>query len=186
MRHFSAHYPLYCNCPGFQKPHYLNLRLQIAVIVVADIKDSTSAVASGKDKEVNMAAYGSNGGFWCATQVYITNSGKRISVAETHPIGHSLSDIRISSKGFEQEFNRTFRNIDPIKEVLIAGLDHDGFDELYIVTVSAGLGSYGSVIGIASIRDERLSMIYFPQIELDDPVFEGWTQTWSPPGESAR
>ena len=94
--------------------------------------------------------------------------------AETHPIGHSLSDIRISSKGFEQEFNRTFRNIDPIKEVLIAGLDHDGFDELYIVTVSAGLGSYGSVIGIASIQDERLSMIYFPQIELDDPVFEGY------------
>lgn len=107
-------------------------------------------------------------------QKYETKSGKWISIVEIHPVGRSLSSIRISSEGFEYEFNETVKDTDPIKEVFVADLDGNGFDELYIFTVSAGSGSYGKVIGIASNKDKSMSMILFPQIEKGDPIFEGY------------
>lgn len=105
---------------------------------------------------------------------YETKSGKRIRITETHPVGRSLSNIRISSEGFKYEFDETFVDADPIADVFVADLDGNGFDELYIVTVSAGSGSYGKVIGIASNKDKSMSMIYFPEIEQSDPIFRGY------------
>lgn len=109
-----------------------------------------------------------------STEIYKTRSGKTISITETHPVGLSLSNIRISSEGFEHEFDETFKDADPIKDVFVADLDDDGFDEIYIITVSAGSGSYGNVVGIASNRDKSMSMVNFPGIEPGSPVFDGY------------
>ncbi len=58
-----------------------------------------------------------------------------------------------------------FTDVEPINKVLIGDLDANGFDELYIITTSAGSGSYGNVIAIASLSDKSLSQITVPVVE---------------------
>jgi hypothetical protein len=105
---------------------------------------------------------------------YRTKTGKTIIISETHPVGRSLSTIRISTKGFEHNYAEVFENKDPISDVFVADLDGNGFDEIYIITTSAGSGSYGTVLGFASNRDKSLSMINFPEIREGDENFEGY------------
>ena len=56
----------------------------------------------------------------------------------------------------------------------MADLDGNGFDEIYIITISAGSGSYGTVLGFASNKDKSLSMIHFPEMQAGDENFEGY------------
>ena len=49
-----------------------------------------------------------------------------------------------------------------------------GFDEIYIITTSAGSGSYGAVLGFASNKDKSPSMINFPEIQERDNNFKGY------------
>jgi hypothetical protein len=109
-----------------------------------------------------------------ASKEYRTRTGKTIIVTETHPVGRSLSTIRITTKGFEHNYAETFEDRDPISDVFVADLDGNGFDEIYIITTSAGSGSYGTVLGFASNKDESLSMIHFPEIREGDENFEGY------------
>jgi hypothetical protein len=82
-----------------------------------------------------------------APKAYKTKTGKTIIISETHPVGRSLSTIEISTKGFEHNYADTFEDKDPISDVFVADLDGNGFDEIYIITTSAGSGSYGTVLG---------------------------------------
>ena len=109
-----------------------------------------------------------------STHEYLTRSGKAILITESHPVGQSLSDITIKSSGFEHNLTETFNDLDPIKNVHVADLDKNGFDEFYIITISSGSGSYGSIIAFASNRDKSLSMIHFPEIEEGDERFTGY------------
>ena len=109
-----------------------------------------------------------------APKEYRTKTGKTIILSETHPVGQSLSTIEISTKGFEYDDAQTYEDRDPISNVLVADLDGNGFDEIYIITTSAGSGSYGTVLGFASNKDKSLSMINFPQIEENDVNFKGY------------
>lgn len=95
-------------------------------------------------------------------------------VTESHPVGQSLSDITVESSGFEHNLDETLNDLDPIKNVHIADLDNNGFDEIYIITVSSGSGSYGNVIGFASNKDKSLSMIHFPLSQEEDELFAGY------------
>ena len=97
-----------------------------------------------------------------------------IHITETHPVGQSLSNVRVSTDGFQHELDQTIEDADPVKEVLVADLDNNGFDEIYIVTVAAGSGSYGNVLGFASNRDLSLSMINFPEVAQGEPAFKGY------------
>ena len=109
-----------------------------------------------------------------ASKVYKTKTGKTIIITETHPVGQSLSTIKISTEGFEHNYLEIYEDRDPISGVLIADLDSNGFDEIYIITTSAGTGSYGTVFGLASNKDKSLSMINFPEIQEGDRNFEGY------------
>lgn len=115
----------------------------------------------------------STGADW-VTHEYATRSGKSLFITESHPAGQSLSDITLQSSGFEHELSETLRDRDPIKNIHVADLNGDGFDEFYIITVSAGSGSYGTVIGLASNRDKSLSIIHFPEIQEGDARFDGY------------
>lgn len=64
--------------------------------------------------------------------------------------------------------------MDPISDVFVADLDGSSFDEIYIITTSAGSGSYGTVLGFASNKDKSLSMINFPEIQEGDRNIEGY------------
>ena len=103
-----------------------------------------------------------------------TKTGKRIIISETHPVGQSLSTIVISTKDFERNFVEIYEDRNPISDVLIADLDSNGFDEIYIITTSVGTGSYGTVLGFASNKDKSLSMINFPDIQKGDKNFAGY------------
>ena len=105
---------------------------------------------------------------------YRTHTGKTITVSETHPVGHSLSTIEIRTNGFEHDFHEVYEDRDPVSDVLVADLDDNGFDEVYIITTSAGSGSYGTVLGFASNSDKSLSMIHFPDADLEDDTFAGY------------
>ena len=105
---------------------------------------------------------------------YKTGTYKTIIISETHPVGQSLSTIKISTKDLTHNYTETYENADPISDVFIADLDNNGFDEIYIVTTSQGSGSYGKVIGFASNNDKSLSMICFPDIQRKDDMFKGY------------
>jgi hypothetical protein len=105
---------------------------------------------------------------------YKTNTDKTIIISETHPEGQSLSNIRINTRDLEYNFSEEFFDKDPITDVFIVDLDENGFDEIYIITTSAGSGSYGNVLGFASNRDKSLSMINFPDIQYNKKFFEGY------------
>ena len=105
---------------------------------------------------------------------YKTKTGKTIIISETHPVGQSLSTVKISTKDFEHNRTETYENRDPISDVFIADLDRNGFDEIYIITTSQGSGSYGKVIGFASNNDKSLSMINFPDMQKEDDMFKGY------------
>jgi hypothetical protein len=109
-----------------------------------------------------------------APKTYKTESGKTIIISETHPTGQSLSTIEISTKDFEHNYSEIYRDRDPISDVFVADLDGNGFDEIYIVTTSAGSGSYGTILGFASNKDKSLSMINFPEIQERDEKFKGY------------
>lgn len=103
-----------------------------------------------------------------------TKTGKTITVTETHPVGQSLSTIEIKTKDFEHNRPEIYENVNPISDILIADLDDNGFDEIYLITTSQGSGSYGNVLGFASNKDKSLSMINFPEPEIEDKTFEGY------------
>ena len=108
------------------------------------------------------------------TRAYKTRTGKTIIISETHPVGRSLSNIAINTQDFEHDFSEVFKDKNPISKVLLADLDQNGFDEIYIITASAGSGSYGNILGFASNKDKSLSMINFPKIEEGDKAFKGY------------
>ena len=109
-----------------------------------------------------------------SSKEYETRTNKTIIISETHPVGQSLSTIKISTKDLTHNYTETYENADPISDVFIADLDNNGFDEIYIVTTSQGSGSYGKVMGFASNNDKSLSMIYLPDIQRKNDIFKGY------------
>jgi hypothetical protein len=101
------------------------------------------------------------------TREYKTKTGKVITVAESHPQGQSLSNISVAFAG-DAASEMKFTDVDPINKVLVGDLDGNGFDEIYIITISAGSGSYGNVIGVGSNSDKSLSLVFIPPVEEKD------------------
>jgi hypothetical protein len=103
-----------------------------------------------------------------------TKTGKTIMISETHPVGQSLSTIKISTKDFEYNYSGIYKDRDPITDIFLSDLDGNGFDEIYIIITSAGSGSYGKVLGFASNKDKSLSMINFPEVQEGNINFKGY------------
>ncbi|MCK5814900.1 MAG: hypothetical protein KAH07_03050 [Flavobacteriaceae bacterium] len=109
---------------------------------------------------------------------FITKTGKTIIVKEIHSDSASLVSVEITAKEFENGNHFILEDIDPIVSIELQDLDQNGFEELYIITQSAGSGSYLNVIGYASNSDKSLSSIYFPELTNTDfekgNLFEGY------------
>lgn len=65
---------------------------------------------------------------------------------------------------------------DPLDNTFMADIDKNGFEELYLITRSAGSGSYAQIYGFASNNDKSISPIYVPELSDDDFVklFQGY------------
>lgn len=102
----------------------------------------------------------------------VLSTGTKVHVTESHPIGASLSDIRIVAEGRTDTF--LVKDADPVKTVLHADLDQDGQEEIYIHTSSAGSGSYGQIHALAVLGDSVFRSIRFPETDLQREVFKGY------------
>ncbi|MCF6222615.1 MAG: hypothetical protein L3J34_02690 [Flavobacteriaceae bacterium] len=105
-----------------------------------------------------------------------TKSGKIFIITEEKPSA-SLSNITITPKGFTEVNNPLkMKESDPFDYALVADVNGDGFDELYVITRGAGSGSYASIYGFSSNKDKSVTPIYIPEISDDDfvKIFNGY------------
>lgn len=80
--------------------------------------------------------------------------------------GSSISDIYISGIGFQNSSAMLkFKSSDPIENYLVADIDADGFEELYLITRSVGSGSYGKIVGVSSNKGKSYKSIYIPEYD---------------------
>ena len=109
---------------------------------------------------------------------YKTKTGKTFIVTE-EKISASISNVSIGTDGFTF-VNETLHleESDPIAKVSITDLNKDGFDEIFIITKSAGSGSYASIYGFSSNKDKSVSDIIVPEISQSDmgegAIFNGY------------
>lgn len=105
-----------------------------------------------------------------------TKTGKLFIVKE-EKTSASISKITIEPKGFS-EVNDSFKmkESDPLDYTLIADLDSNGYEELYLITRGVGSGSYAQIYGFSSNKDKSISPIYISQLSEDDiaKLFPGY------------
>ena len=93
---------------------------------------------------------------------YLTKSGKTFLILQDTSLGASVSKVQIILRGFSDlEYRINLGAIDPVQDVLQSDLDGNGYEELFIITQSAGSGSYGTLYGFVSIEDTMVSRIEF-------------------------
>jgi len=104
-----------------------------------------------------------------STTEYVTGSGKTFIVVEDHSLGASLVRVKVETRGFAEVNGFVdLGEMDPVEKVFLADLDGDGFEELYLVTRSAGSGSYATVYGLASNKDKSATLIHVPALAEKD------------------
>ena len=131
-----------------------------------ELKKDTSAVSDQKQTEQEELR-----------TAFTLVSGKIMELVETHPNGASLSNIKVSFRNDSASALEMY-DIDPLFRTFPADLDGNGFGEIYVITQSAGSGSYGNVYGFASNKDRSISMVYLPAISEEEKKkggpFEGY------------
>ena len=104
-----------------------------------------------------------------STTEYVTRSGKIFIVVEDHSPGASLVRVKVETRGFTEVNGMVnLGEMDPVEKIFLADLNRDGFEELYLVTRSAGSGSYAFVHGLASNRDKSATPIHVPELTEND------------------
>lgn len=99
---------------------------------------------------------------------HTTKSGKTFDI-RTESNGSSIMSISLSSSGFsESDDTWLIEEVDPLTASFTADLDNNGFEELYLITTSAGSGSYGSIYAFGSNNDKSITQIYVPEISESD------------------
>jgi len=111
-----------------------------------------------------------------ASKEFKTKTGKYFIISEEKPSA-SISKITITPKGFTK-VNEPMKIEEsaPFDYALVADINGDGFDELYIITRGTGSGSYANIYGFSSNKDKSVSQIYIPELSDDKFVelFQGY------------
>jgi len=104
-----------------------------------------------------------------------TLSFKNISFTVTTSGNGSERELTIKPQGLTID-NKTITDeiYGQVSNVEIEDLNFDGYPELLIYVVSAGSGSYGSVIGYSVNAGKSVSQIYFPEISENTQASEGY------------
>lgn len=102
-----------------------------------------------------------------------TSTGKSIALF-THKKSNSLTDFKIVASEFSNtQDTLTIEDADPLQDVWVKDLDQNGYDELYLITTSAGSGSYATIYGYGSNKDLSMTPIYVPEISEKDLLSDG-------------
>ena len=87
----------------------------------------------------------------------------------------SINKLKITPKGLEGSNDVIETEIDGgVVGAEVADLDVDGSPELYVYVISAGSGSYGTVVGYAANKKKSLSEINFPEMKEGSDELKGY------------
>lgn len=134
---------------------------------------------NSKKKAVILPSKIENQGSKIKTTQYKTQSGKQFIIHADYSKGASICNLKIETKDFtERNTIHNFGLTDPLTNVFIIDLDKNGFEEIYVITTSAGSGSYSTIFGLASNKDKSTTPIYVPKPSQDQleqgGIFEGF------------
>jgi len=107
-----------------------------------------------------------------------TKTGKIFSVI-IEPQSGKVSDIYVYGTGFENSTDTVYINdAFAYDNAVLADLDGNGFEELYIITKSRGTDAYLNLSGVVSNNDKSYTPVYIQNIEENDlkpgKTFEGY------------
>jgi hypothetical protein len=106
--------------------------------------------------------------------------GKGISyiVREDKSLGASVSRITVIAKDSTHTDSLNLGDKDPVETGMLADLDENNQDELYLVTKSAGSGTYAHISGFMRDEQNKLVAIEVPKVTPEDQTsgrrFEGY------------
>ena len=106
--------------------------------------------------------------------------GKRINylVREDKSLGQSVSRITVIAMDSTHTDSLNLGDKDPVQSGMLADLDENDQDELYLVTTSAGSGSYAHISGFMRDEQNKLVAIEVPEVTPEDQTkgrrFEGY------------
>jgi len=110
------------------------------------------------------------------TKEFKTKTGK-VFIIKEEKTSASISKITVIPKGFSKVNEpQIMEESDPFDYAIVADVNNDGFDELYIITRGAGSGSYANIYGFSSNKDKSITPIYVPELSDDDfvAIFKGY------------
>jgi hypothetical protein len=82
----------------------------------------------------------------------IFKSGKTLHIEVESSESVFTNKVNITSRGFKEDISINLKT-EPITDVFTADLDKNSYEELYLITTSAGSGSYGEVYAFISNKD---------------------------------
>jgi hypothetical protein len=109
---------------------------------------------------------------------YFLKNGKSFTILKS-PESDYLVDVRVFGKGFSDSGDTIFfEEIEIIDTVVIADINNDGFEEMYIFTRGFSPGAYDHVFGVTSDEDKSYKEIKFYDLKPSDvtegAVFNGY------------
>ena len=113
------------------------------------------------------------------TREIVTRSGKKWLIHQTPLTDPDYVNVSVESQGFAHDQAAIdLGEIDPLIQVRLADLDKDGFEELYLITQSAGPEAYGTLYGFYSDHDQDVLLISYegasPYTTKEGGPFEGY------------
>lgn len=97
-----------------------------------------------------------------------TKSGKTYTIHESKP-AFTVSDYMISGTGFMNSSDTIkYSQKDPMTTAMLADLDKNGFEELYIITKTGDTEYFMNILGVASPDDKIFGEIVVQEITAAD------------------
>lgn len=127
----------------------------LAILVVSSCQNKENKKRASEQKENTQSAND------IIRTEYLTKSGKKFIIQEDYSMGASICKLEIETRGFtKSNAIQKLGETDPVHHVFVTDLDKNGFDEIYIITSSAGSGSYSKIHGLGSNYDKSATPIY--------------------------
>jgi hypothetical protein len=109
---------------------------------------------------------------------YFLKNRKSFTVLQS-PESNYLVNVYISGNGFPDSKDTVFFDeIELIDTVIVADINNDGFEEIYLFTRGFFPGAYDHVFGVTSDEDKSYKEIFFNPLQPDDfsenGIFNGY------------
>lgn len=159
---------------GIVKISFIVLLAVIIFLVVFTSKMSKKkGITDGKDNAVSVVE--DNNEIITARKTVTTKSGM-VYIVDEEKISASNSNITVSGEKFpENNEPVVISDIYPLEKVILADLDNDGYQEIYLICRSVGSGRYAKITGITSYRDKSFGLIYtLPDNSYENDLFKGY------------